>query len=460
MTLTLSLLLALAQRISAHADALSAAAARLAHPPRSLSPHPSNPTSLLPPGAPAAARAEQTALRDALTEAQILATDATEFVPELAVANNLFASVRWLCHFDIPGALPLDPGGPGGSYSSRSYADVAKHAGVPEHQLRSIARMAMLAGFLAEPSPDADALCHSRLSAAMAEQPQLLEWARFVTSSSAPMVSRMVEATERWGDDRAANHTAYAIAWDTDQTVFGHVAAHPELQASWASYMRATTQSEVMSLAHLVDAWRPGWERLQARRGVLVDVGGGAGHVSTALARAFPGLRAVVQDRREVIERAQRENAPGLRAEGLPLAFQPHDFFAPQPVRPSGWDRSDAGDVYLLRQILHDWGDEQAVLILRHLAAALEASGPHARLVIMDTILPPPGSVSRSDEARLRVRDLTMLQAHNAYERSMAQWERLLADAHPALRIRTTIQPFKSLMAVIEVAWDPSPPSA
>ncbi|KAK9422283.1 putative O-methyltransferase domain-containing protein [Seiridium unicorne] len=459
---------ALAARITLHADALATTTHKLSHPPRSLGATPENPSSLLPAGAPTWARAEQVALRDALAEAQILATDASEFIHELAVGNNQFACVRWLCHFNIPLILPLSPGqveaagvpvdrtGSDASrhtFPTKTYAAIAEAAGVPEHQLRSIARMAMLAGFLAEPEPGH--VCHSSLSAAMAAQPQLFEWARFVTSSSSPMVSAMVETTERWGEDRAANHTAYAIAWDTDLTVFGHVAADPDLQGRWASYMRALTQSEGMTVKHLVEGWRCGWDALVARGGVLVDVGGSAGHVSVELARAFPGLRAVVQDRVEVVQRARTENASGLIEEGLGVTFEIHDFFTPQPVRPQGWEDQGRGDVYLLRQILHDWGDEEAIKILRHLATALERSGPDARLIVMDTVLPLPGQgSSRTEEARLRVRDLTMLQAHNAHERSKTQWQGLLERAHPALKIKRIVQPFKSLMAILEVAFE------
>ncbi|RYO96035.1 hypothetical protein DL763_003427 [Monosporascus cannonballus] len=453
---------ALAARITTHADALAAAAAELSHPPRLLSPSPANPSRLLPANAPASARAEQVALRDALAEASILAMDATEFVPDLAVRNNQFASVRWLCHFDIPKFLPLEAedkngardGAANGSsaFPALPYSVVAEAAGVPEHQLRSIARMAMLVGFLSEPA--ADRLAHSPLSAAMVKQPGLLEWARFVTSTSAKMVPAMVEATERWGGDRSISKTAYAVAWQTDLPLFEHVAADPDLQARYAAYMRVMTQSEGMALGHLLEGWKAGWAALERRGAVLVDVGGSAGHASVTLARAYPGIKAVVQDRPEVVERAQNESASRLKNHGIKLAFQAHDFFKPQPARPRGFEDEGRGDVYLLRQILHDWGDEQSITILRHMAAALEGAGRDARLVVMDTVLPSPGEGSRTEEAMLRVRDLTMQQAHNAHERSEVEWKELLRRASPALKIKRVVQPFKSVMAVIEIAFE------
>ncbi|KAI1428593.1 S-adenosyl-L-methionine-dependent methyltransferase [Xylaria sp. FL1777] len=449
-----------AARITAHADKLAALAKELSHPPRSLTPSPHSPASLLPRNAPASARGEQLALRDTLTEATLLVTDANEFIPELSVRNNQFACLRWLCRFDIPNQLPLDAENRVDNESSADdlppfrslpYPVVAKAAGVPEHQLRSIARMAMLLGFLSEPVPNQ--VAHSPLSAAMVRQHGLLDWARFVTNTSAPMVSAMVGATETWGDNRSIRKTAYAAAWQTDLPLFAHVAANPELQASYAAYMRAMTQSEGMSIRHLIDGWREGWASLAQRGAVLVDVGGSTGHASLALARAFPGIKAVVQDRAEVLERARDQEASNISKEGLKIEFQPCDFFRAQPPRPPGYTDEGKGDVYFLRQILHDWGDADSIVILRHIATALERSGPHGRLVVMDTVLPPPGVGSRTEEALVRARDLTMQQAHNAHERSREEWERLLAEAHPGLRIKQIIQPFRSLMAVIEIAY-------
>lgn len=63
-----------------------------------------------------------------------------------------------------------------------------------------------------------------------------------------------------------------------------------------------------------------------------------------------------------------------------------HDFLAPQPVK-------DAA-VFFLRFILHNWGDEQATVILRHLRAA---ALPTTRLVIAENILPFAARVDSED---------------------------------------------------------------
>lgn len=52
-----------------------------------------------------------------------------------------------------------------------------------------------------------------------------------------------------------------------------------------------------------------------------------------------------------------------------------HDFFTEQPVLNAA--------VYFLRVVIHDWSDEDAAQILRHLR---NAAGPLSKLVIFDSL--------------------------------------------------------------------------
>ena len=69
----------------------------------------------------------------------------------------------------------------------------------------------------------------------------------------------------------------------------------------------------------------------------------------------------------------------------------------------------------------------------------------------MDTVLPRPGSVPATQEASLRVRDLSMMQTFNSKEREMEDWIGLLKAVDPALRLKNVVQPFGSSMSVLEV---------
>jgi 6-hydroxytryprostatin B O-methyltransferase len=101
--------------------------------------------------------------------------------------------------------------------------------------------------------------------------------------------------------------------------------------------------------------------------------------------------------------------------------------------------------------ILHDWPKEQATTILKNLIPALK---PFSRLLIMDSVVPPPGSIPSSMERLLRVRDLAMWQGFNSQERDLEVWKELLAAADERLRLVNVVQPFGSVMSVMEIVLD------
>jgi 6-hydroxytryprostatin B O-methyltransferase len=108
--------------------------------------------------------------------------------------------------------------------------------------------------------------------------------------------------------------------------------------------------------------------------------------------------------------------------------------------------------------ILHDWPSHIAINILKNQLDALKAN-PRARLIIMDTILPTPGSTSSVEEALLRMRDLTMIQAFNSREREVGEFIDLFSQASDPdgyLILRKTIKPPGSAMSVMEVVYQPS----
>jgi len=120
------------------------------------------------------------------------------------------------------------------------------------------------------------------------------------------------------------------------------------------------------------------WNSLNADS-VVVDVGGGIGTLSVALAKKHPHLKLVVQDRGPVVEDGI-ERAKLFFPEGLEtgrISFQEHNFFESQPI--------ENADVYMLKFIIHDWSNKYAQIILRRLR---EAAGPHSRLVVLDKIIP------------------------------------------------------------------------
>jgi 6-hydroxytryprostatin B O-methyltransferase len=113
--------------------------------------------------------------------------------------------------------------------------------------------------------------------------------------------------------------------------------------------------------------------------------------------------------------------------------------------------------------ILHDWPAPDARKILVNHISALKASGPSSRLLIMDTVLPPPGSGSIVEEALLRMRDLTMIQTFNSKERELGEFVELFESAVDVddhgnqlgrLVLKNVVTPPGSFMSVMEVAYE------
>ncbi|KAJ7061581.1 O-methyltransferase [Mycena amicta] len=126
---------------------------------------------------------------------------------------------------------------------------------------------------------------------------------------------------------------------------------------------------------------------------VIVDVGGGLGASSLRIAKKFPHLKVVNQDRGPVIENAKahwNEFYPEHVEKGM-VEFQAHNFLEPQPSSNTG------AAAFLVRHVAHDWSDALFTLMLSHLRDLATAS---SRLVIVENIAAPACSDIRKGVPR------------------------------------------------------------
>ncbi|KAL8831915.1 MAG: hypothetical protein Q9191_000594 [Dirinaria sp. TL-2023a] len=144
-------------------------------------------------------------------------------------------------------------------------------------------------------------------------------------------------------------------------------------------------------------------------------------------------------DRAEVVE-VGRASLPTTVEDHV--SFMEHDFFKEQPTK--------AAAVYILRWILHDWSDTYAIKILRVLTPALVEN---SKILICESVLPDPGSVSTLRDRTARSMDLSMLEFHNGKERDHDDWVELLHVADPRYQVISIRQPPLSRLALLEVGW-------
>jgi len=138
----------------------------------------------------------------------------------------------------------------------------------------------------------------------------------------------------------------------------------------------------------------------------IVDVGGGRGALLAAILARHPTACGVLFDLPSVV--AQSEPVLAAVAERCEVRYG--DFFV--DVLPT-----DA-DAYVLKAVLHDWEDGDALRVLR---ACRAAAGSAARLLIIEWDLGP-----RNGARDAKLSDLNMLVSTGGRERSADQYAALL----------------------------------
>jgi SAM-dependent methyltransferase len=160
---------------------------------------------------------------------------------------------------------------------------------------------------------------------------------------------------------------------------------------------------------------------------LAVDVGGASGTLVHSLLMANSQLHGIVLDLPDVVPSATAAAAAlGLAERSRALGG---DFFTDVPQ----------ADIYLLKHILHDWNDGEAVRILERCRQAMRPGG---RVIVIEALL---GEMGEPGIAPLN--DLNMMVLLTGRERTLSEYRALLKQA--GLRLSKST-PIRSPMAVIE----------
>jgi orsellinic acid C2-O-methyltransferase len=166
--------------------------------------------------------------------------------------------------------------------------------------------------------------------------------------------------------------------------------------------------------------------------GTILDVGGGHGVLLETVLRANPGVRGVLVDRPHAIAGARALLEQAGVADRCELV--PGDFFDSLPA---------GADVYLLKNIIHDWDDERASRILRNCHDAMPDGG---RLLLIEHVLPARLDTSASHRA-IAHDDLAMMLGPGGKERNEYEFCELLQCAGFAL---TGVKPIRQGYSILE----------
>ncbi|KAL3455582.1 S-adenosyl-L-methionine-dependent methyltransferase [Aspergillus heterothallicus] len=367
-------------------------------------------------------------LVDSTTELKALVQGPIGQLYDVLFAFTDLMSIRFIYHHNIPYHVPLE--------GDISIADLAEKTNLDPIRLRRYLHHTMMYRVFIEPRPGY--VAHSFVSRMLKTNPAALDTVGFLVEELAPAGTKVIEAEARWPDSAEPNETAYNVAFDTTDSFYHEIAKESERARRFGAAMRFMTSGTFYDIAHLIRGYD--WASLDFPGSVIVDVGGGQGGVSQALAGATSHTRFVVQDLEGTALEGQRILPQHLQDR---VSFMAHDFFTPQPVKHA--------DVYFFRYILHNWADKYSVQILRNLIPALKAG---SRVIIYEFLLPDD---SQTEWTKKQWRNLDMIEllGWNSLERTETDWKSLFALVDPRLEFVGTKTPEGSIVSLIEAVWKP-----
>jgi hypothetical protein len=223
-----------------------------------------------------------------------------------------------------------------------------------------------------------------------------------------------------WGKLTAALKTS------TPQTVptlgvdlWDYYKQQPEESAVFTQAMRGFTSGIVNDVVQVLDT---------CNVKLAADIGGASGTLLHGLMAANPHLKGIVVDLPDVVgsaETAARELGLSDRSTALPASF--FDYVPP-------------ADLYLLKHVLHDWSDDEAVSILKRCRESIRAGG---KIAVIEILLGEIGG----EPALGPLMDLNMMILCTGRERTLDEFRRLIERAGFHF---SSVKPIRPPMVVIE----------
>ena len=212
---------------------------------------------------------------------------------------------------------------------------------------------------------------HTAASRALATDLDLCDAVGMMSCDISPATSHALEALQKWPNSEEQTETAFSLRNEPGVSMFQLLAQQPERARRFGAGMRYYGRAETGNLRWLTGGYP--WASIDKPDTVFVDVGGGQGTCSRAIAATTQHMKFIVQDLQNTVHNGREALPRELRGR---IEFMAHDFFTEQPVK--------GADIYFFRWIFHNWSDKYSIMILRSLIQALK---PGAKVMIYEHCL-------------------------------------------------------------------------
>lgn len=230
----------------------------------------------------------------------------------------------------------------------------------------------------------------------------------------------LLAGSEPW--QRAWQNLAHALITGDDAfeqamgaRFFEYLDKHPEYGVPYNQWMTISTRMAASAIVEAYDF---------SPFGTVCDIGGGQGVLLESILIANPHVRGILYDQEAVVKDHVLADMTGR------VEIQSGSFF----------ERVPSADLLLMKSVLHDWSDEDCLVILRNCGRAMK---PSSRLLIIDMV------IASSADVMGAFYDLHMQVLLGGRERSEQEFHALVQKAGMSL-IR--VIPTRSPMKIVEVS--------
>ena len=218
---------------------------------------------------------------------------------------------------------------------------------------------------------------------------------------------------ENLGHSLRTGETAFAKIHPAG--AFAYLAEHPNESSLFNSAMTSKSHRDIAAVLPAYDF---------SQFATIADIAGGRGHLLRAILRSCPKVEGILFDQPHVVAEVSPEKGEKLTVIG-------GSFFT---------DSMPKADAYLLMNIIHDWPDAESIKIL---SAIRKAMPQHARVLIIETVVPPTSEPHLSKEL-----DIVMMAIPGGRERTKEEYATLVAKC--GLRLKELVRT-KSPYSILEL---------
>lgn len=256
-----------------------------------------------------------------------------------------------------------------------------------------------------------------------------------------PASRRLPEVWESLGPDAGdPEQSAFSVEND-GRSLFTVLGEEPERGRRFNLAMKYCIEDKDFNHHDIFNAFD--WASLDEPGSQVIDLGGGFGQVSQALAKETRNASFTVQDLPHVVKEAQKQ-LPSEFSDRI--SFEPQNFLEPQQQQRKG----RAPSAYLISRCLHNWSDHHCAKILRGLIPTMRRG---FKVLIWDAVLDDEPVRKISNKFNLQ-QDFIMATISNGKDRTAGEFRQILELSDPRFIVEAVNRPQGSMLAMVVVSWD------